>query len=62
MATFFKKLKNPVLGKIEFCWKKGLWQFLNIPIIYHHVKNKKKTNEQFLRKMPNRQINRGQID
>ena len=53
MATFFKKLKNPILGKNEFCWKKGLWQFLNIPIIYHHVKNKKKTNEQFLRKMPN---------
>ena len=36
-------------------------QFLNIRIIYHHAKNQKKTNELFLRKMPNR-LTDGQID
>ena len=28
--------------KNEFSWKRGLFQFLNIPIIYHHVENQKK--------------------
>ena len=28
--------------KNEVWWKRGLCQFLNIPIIYHHVKNQKK--------------------
>ena len=32
----------PNLEKNEFSWKKGLWQFLNIPIIYHGAKNLKK--------------------
>ena len=40
-------------GKNEFYWKKGLCQFLNIPIMYHHAKNQKKTNDPFLRKMLN---------
>ena len=30
------------LGKYDFFWKKGLCQFLNIPIIYHRAKNHKK--------------------
>ena len=53
MATFFKKSKNPNfgailsnfypnLGKNEFSWKKGLCQFLNIPVIYHGAKNLRK--------------------
>ena len=40
------------LVKIEFSWKTGLRQFLNIPIIYN-VKFKKKTNELFMKKMLN---------
>ena len=31
----------PKLGKNEFTWKKGLNQFLNIPIIYHRAKSQK---------------------
>ena len=53
MTEFFKKSKKPYsraildplcpnLGKNEFYWKKGLCQFLNIPIIYHRAKNFKK--------------------
>ena len=53
MTKFFKKSKKPYfgailgpffqdLGKNEFSWKKGLCQFLNIPIIYHHAENQKK--------------------
>ena len=30
------------LDKNEFSFKRGLCQILNIPIIYHHVKNQKK--------------------
>ena len=30
------------LGKNEFFWKRVLYQFLNIPIIYHCVKHQKK--------------------
>ena len=52
MTKFFKKSKKPYFGAIlgpfypnlrknEFCWKKGC-QFLKLPIIYHHTKNKKK--------------------
>ena len=33
----FQKIQNP-----KFSWKKGLCQFLNIPIIYHCAKNQKK--------------------
>ena len=40
------------LVKNEFSLKRGLCQCLNIPIIYHHVKNQK-TNELFLRKKLN---------
>ena len=32
----------PSLGKNEFPWKKGLCQFLNIPIIYHRAEVQKK--------------------
>ena len=53
MTKYFKKSKKPYfaailrpscpnLGKNEFSWKKGLCQFLNIPIIYHQAKNQKK--------------------
>ena len=38
------------LDKNECSWKKGLCQFSNIPIIYHHAKKQKKTIE---RKMLN---------
>ena len=48
MTAFFEKTKKPYfgailspfcqnLGKNEFSWKKGLCQFLDIPIIYHRV-------------------------
>ena len=51
------------MPKFEFSWKKGLCQFLNIPIIYHHVKRSEKTNEPLLKKMPNWQTDRQrQID
>ena len=33
---------SPNLGENEFSWKKGLCQFVNIPIIYHGAKNLKK--------------------
>ena len=53
MTKLFKKFKNPYfevilgpfcsnLGKNEFSWKKGLCQFLNIPIGYHCAQNQKK--------------------
>ena len=50
MTKFFKKSYFcailspfcPNLGKNEFSWKKGLCQFLDIPIIYHRAKNQKK--------------------
>ena len=48
----------PNLGKNEFSWKKRLSQFLNIPIIYHRPKKPEKTDEPFLRKMPNWRMNR----
>ena len=62
-TKFFKKSKSPYfgailgpfcpnLGKNEFYWEKGSCQFLNLPIFYHHAKNQKKINEQFLRKNP----------
>ena len=37
----------PDLDKNEFSRKKELCQFLNIPIIYHHVKNLKKLMTHF---------------
>ena len=40
------------LGKNKFSREKELCQFLNTPIIYHRAKNQK-SNEPFLRKMPN---------
>ena len=33
---------SPKFGENEFSWKKGLGQFLNIPIIYHYAKLRKK--------------------
>ena len=64
MTTFLKKSKKPYFGAIlgtfspnfgnnEFSRKKGLCQFLNILIIYHCAKNKKKLKDQYPRKMPN---------
>ena len=52
-TKFFKKSKKTYfgailglfslnLGKNEFCWKKGLCQFLNIPLIYYRAKSQKK--------------------
>ena len=52
MTKFFKKSKKPYfgvildpfcpnLGKNEFSWKKGLCQFLDIPIIYYRAKIRK---------------------
>ena len=41
---FQKKSKHLILGlgkKEKFSWKKGLCQFLNIPIMYHRLKNQK---------------------
>ena len=51
--SFKRSKKNSILGpfwdlstqiwaKINFCGKKGLCQFLNIPIIYHGAKDQKK--------------------
>ena len=65
MSKFFKKSKKNYFGAILGLFlpkiaqkyiflEKGLCQFLNIsPLlnIYHHAKNQKKTNDQFLRKM-----------
>ena len=47
MAKFFKKSKKSHFRAIlsPFSWKKGLCQFLNVPIIYHLAKNQKKINE-----------------
>ena len=53
MRKFFKKSWKlylgtilgpfyPNLGKKEFSYKKGLCQFLNIPIIYHRARAPKK--------------------
>ena len=53
MIKFLKKSKKPYFGVIlsTFCrnlskngffWKKGLCQYLIIPIIYHCAKNQKK--------------------
>ena len=41
-AIFSRSSLN--LAKNEFYWKKGLRQFLNVPIIYHPAKSQKKTN------------------
>ena len=60
-TKFSKKSKKPYFGaildpfcpnlrKIEFSWKKGLCQFLDIPIIYHHAKNQKKLLSHFWEK------------
>ena len=43
--TYFGAILGPFfpnLDKNEFSWRKELCQFLNIPIIYQHAKNKKK--------------------
>ena len=58
MTKFFKKSKKtyseailglfcPNSGKNDFSWKKGLWQFLDIPIVYHRAK---KLSSHFLEK------------
>ena len=61
MTKFFKKSKKPYFGVIldpfcpnlsknEFSREKGLCQFLDIPIIYHHAKNQKKLMNHFCEK------------
>ena len=48
--TYFGAILGPFypnLGKNEFSWKKELCQFLDIPIIYHCVKNQKKLFSNF---------------
>ena len=61
MNKFFKKSKKhnlvailgtfcPNLGKNGFSWKKGLCQFLDIPIIYHRTKNQRKLLSHFWEK------------
>ena len=63
MTKFFKKPSKkhflviwgkfcPNFGKNEFSWKKGLCQFLNIPITYHGAKKSEKTDNPFLIKIP----------
>ena len=58
MTKFFKKSQKPYfgailgpfrqnLGKNEFSWKKGLCQFLDIPVIYHCPKNQEKLLSHF---------------
>ena len=55
MTKFLKKFKKTYFGVIldafsqnagknEFSRKKGLFQFVNIPIIYHHTKKKSEKN------------------
>ena len=59
--TLFWGHFEPFLPKFRQKWiflKKKLSQFLNIPIIYHRHKKPEKTNEPFLRKMPNWRMNR----
>ena len=41
-----------IWAKIKFPWKNELCWFINMLIIYHGAKNLKKTNEPFLRKIP----------
>ena len=36
---------SPKFGQKKISWKKGLCQFLNTPINYHHAKHQKKNNE-----------------
>ena len=61
MTTVFKKSKKPYfevilglfypnLGGKKFSWKKGPCQFLNIPVIYHRMKNQKKLMSHFSEK------------
>ena len=61
----FKTLKNrwsisPILGKNEFSQKRGLCQFLDFTIIYHHTKKKQKKLMCSYREklLPNRQTGR----
>ena len=46
MTKFFKKSQNPYFWfhfeQNKISWKKGLCQFLDIPIIYHRAKNQEK--------------------
>ena len=48
--TYFGAILGPFypnLGKNEFSWKKQLYQFLDIPIIYHCTKNQQKLLSNF---------------
>ena len=46
--NFEKKSQKSYFGTIwgqkKFFWRKGLFQFLNISLIYHRAKNQKETN------------------
>ena len=48
----------PRWGQKWIFLKKGICQFLDIPIIYHRAKNQKKNNERFLRWTPKWRIDR----
>ena len=54
MTKFFKKSQNPYFwfhfGQNKISWKKGLRQFLDIPIIYHRAKNQEKIMSYFWEK------------
>ena len=54
MTKFFKKSQNPYFwfhfGQNKISWKKGLCQFLGIPIIYHRAKNQAKIMSYFWEK------------
>ena len=41
-SKFFKKLATKNSAKKDLLWKKGLYQLLNIPIIQHCAKIRKK--------------------
>ena len=72
MTKFFKKSQKNYFGVIlgyfcqnfgknEFSWKKGLWQFLNIPITYHGAetwKNKQRIPDKNAELLINRQKDR----
>ena len=64
-TTYFGAILNtfcPTLGKNEFSWKKGLCQFLDIPIVYHRAKNKKKLFSFFREKCQTDGWTEGQTD
>ena len=56
--SYFRAILPKFGQKWIFLEKKGLCQFLNIPIIFHRAKNQEKSDEPLLRKTPNWQTDR----